>query len=351
MLLSLIVIAVSAFFWIRRKRRATPSAAQLAAAGWLPPERQNTERSLPDPEAEAVEAALARGDWQPAARALAATGTDWERRSALVGIIAAEAVKDDTWLRAWETAHPDDPGAAVVKADAKVSLAWEVRGGSWAKDTTAEQFAGFHRLLEEAREDFGRAVSLAAPDDPTPYALQIPLYMGLGAPHEAMRELWAEVTTRAPYHFEAHWYALKYWYPRWRGSEELARDFAYGAALTAPPGNLLTMFPLVNWYDHLDDDAPEVAFRSVDLTAMVDAALMDVAACRPDHPRLAEVRHLLAYVLTKQERYAEAVEQFRRVDGHVGAMPWTHYPTKQAEAFCLYRDAAIVGSGALRGRR
>ncbi len=352
MLLAIIVIAVSVFLWIRKRRReAAPSAARLAAAGWLPPERQNTERSFANPEADAIEAALARGDWQPAAQALDATGTDWERRSALVGIIAHAAAKDDAWLRAWEATRPDDPGAAVVKAEAKVIVAWDIRGTAWAQDTTAEQFAGFHRMLREAREDFDRAAALAAPDDPTPYASRIPLEKGTGASHETMRELWAEITARAPYLFDAHASALLYWYPRWRGSEELVREFAWGAARTAPPGNLMTMLPLMHWHDHLDEDAPEVAFRSVDLTAMVDAALIDVAACRPDHPRLAGARHLLAYILTKQERYAEAVEQFRRVDGYVAAVPWTYYPSKQAEAFCLYRDAAIIGSGALRNRR
>ncbi|WP_223768027.1 DUF4034 domain-containing protein [Streptomyces huiliensis] len=343
MLLSLIVIAVSVVIWVWRKRRATPSAARLAAEGWLPPERQNVDRSFADHEAIAVVAALERGDWQPAAQALEATGTDWERRSALAGIIAEEAAKDDAWLRAWEAARPGDSGAALVKAEAKVAVAWQIRGTAWAKDTTAEQFMGFHRVLEEAREDFARAAALAAPEDPTPYVARIPLYKGTGASHEEMRKLWTEITSRAPYHYGAHSGALSYWFPRWCGSEELALEFAWTAARTAPPGNLMTMLPLQYWYHHLDDDAPDVAYRSVHLTTMINATLMDVAACRPDHPWLADARHLLAYLLTKQERYTEAVEQFRLLDGWVGAAPWTHY-TKPELAFCGYRDGAITGA-------
>ncbi|MFD8994343.1 hypothetical protein [Streptomyces abikoensis] len=350
MILSIIVIAVSAFLWFRRKRRSALSAAQLAAEGWLPPERQNTDRSFADHEAIALVAALGRGDWQPAAQALEAAGTDWDRRSALVGIIADEAAKDDAWLRAWEAARPGDPGAAVVKAKAKVIVAWEVRGSGWAKDTTAEQAMGFLRVLQEAREDFARAASLAAPGDPTPFVSQIALRKGLSASHEEMRELWAEITARAPHHYEAHSNALSYWYPRWLGSEELALEFAWTAARTAPPGNLMTLLPLQYWYDHLDDDAPEVAYRSVDLTTMVNAALIDVAACRPDHPRLAGARHMLAYLLMRQERHAEAVEQFRLVDGWVGARPWSDY-TKSAEFYCHCRDLAIAGARAASGRR
>lgn len=338
------------FFWLRSRRRTAQLAREAAVAGadLLPPERQNTDRAAADPGADAVTAALARGEWEPAARALAAAGTDWERRSCLVGIAAEQAVEEDAWLRAWQAARPDDPDAAVIDATAKVWVAWEIRGGGWAKDTTAEQFEGFHRVLRRAREDFERAAALAHPGDPTPYLLQIPLYMGLGAPHDALHELWAEVTARAPYHYEAHWRALNYWYAKWHGSAELSRDFALRAAATAPRGSLLTMFPLLDWYEANDDEAPDEAYGWPEVTALVDAALADVAAARPDHPRLAEVRHLLAYFLAKAGRHEAALIQFRLVDGHVGAVPWRYYK-HPAKAFCAVRDKAL--KGALGGSR
>ncbi|MEU2873276.1 DUF4034 domain-containing protein [Streptomyces olivoreticuli] len=343
----LIVIAAMLFFWLRSRKRAKRAeglAAELGA-GLLPPERQNTDRAYPDPEAEAVLAALSRGEWQPAAEALAAAGTDWERRSYLVGVVARQAAEDDTWLRAWQAARPDDPDAAVVHADAKVSLAWRIRGSGWAKDTTDEQAAGFLRVLQEAREDFAGAASLAQPGDPTPYLLQIPLYMGLGAPHEALHQLWAEVTARAPYHYEAHWYALQYWSAKWCGSTDLARNFAAQAAATAPRGSLLTMFPLVSWYEHNDDEAPQEAYGWPEMMALTDAALADVAAARPDHPRAAEVRHLLAYCLTKQGRHEAALGQFRMVDGYVEALPWRYYGDP-ATIYCHVRDSALKGAAA-----
>ncbi|MGW1072135.1 hypothetical protein [Streptomyces sp. NPDC002537] len=343
----LIVVAAMLFFWLRSRKRTkrTERIAAEIGAGLLPPERQNTDRAGPDPEAETVLAALSRGEWQPAAQALAAAGTDWERRSYLVGIIARRAAEDDTWLRAWQAARPDDPDAAVVHADAKVSLAWQIRGSGWAENTTAEQAAGFHRVLREAREDFARAASLALPGDPTPYLLQIPLYKGLGAPHEALRQLWAEVTARAPYHYEAHWHALQYWSAKWHGSAELARDFAAQAAATAPRGSLLTVFPLIGWYEHNDGEAPDEAYGWPEMTALTDAALADVAAARPDHPRTAEVRHLLAYCLTKQGRHEAALGHFRLVDGYVGALPWRYY-SDPAEFCCHVRDRALKGAAA-----
>ncbi|MFI9723981.1 hypothetical protein ACIHFE_30765 [Streptomyces sp. NPDC052396] len=344
------ILALTLFFWLRNKRRSAKAAslAAKAGAGLLPPERQRTDRAFPDPEADAVLAALARDDWQPAARALAAAGTDWERRCHLVEIIAGPAAKEDGWLRAWQAARPDDPDAAVVHAAAKVCLAWEIRGSGWARNTTVEQFAGFHRVLREAQEDFARAEALALPGDPTPYIQQIPLHKGLGAPHETLHKLWDEVTARAPYHYAAHCGALQYWCAKWQGSAELARDFAARAAASAPPGSLLTLLPVISWYEHHDSDAPSEAYGRPETRALTDAALVDIAAARPDHPGLAGARHLLAYFLTKQGRHEAALEQFRQVDGYVNATPWRYY-TDPAKVYCAYRQRAL--RGALAGER
>ncbi|UNO44387.1 hypothetical protein KGS77_32785 [Streptomyces sp. MST-110588] len=341
-MLPLIVLTVSLCVWLWKRRRTTKLA--VAAGGdLLPPERQNTERSCPDPEADAVSAALSRGEWRTAAKAIAAAGTDWERRSELVGVVADRAAEDDTWLRAWEAELPDDPDAAVVRAAAQVTLAWEIRGAAYAKHTTAEQFAGFHRVLAQAREAFERAEALALPGDPTPYVKKIPLYMGLGAPHEAMLELWSEVTARAPYHFEGHLCALQYWCAKWRGSAEAARDFAGQAVAAAPRGSLLTVLRLIAWFEHHDDEAPSEAYGWPEVMGMTDEALADIAAARPDDPRVATVRHMLAYFLTKQERHEAALEQFRQVDGYVNALPWC-YRTDPAKFYCRFRTKALRGA-------
>lgn len=344
-LIVLAVLAVAAAFWIRRQLHWARIGRYIEAARMLPEDQQVTDRTGPDPEGDALREAVSRGEWRAAAEALAAAGTDWERRYEVVATLANAASDDDTWLKAWQAEHPDDPGAALVHADAKISLAWEIRGSARADGTTDEQFAGFHRVLREAHEDFARAVALADPADPTPYATQIPLYMGSGAPHEAMRELWAEITARAPHHYQAHKAALQYWCAKWRGSEELARDFTARAVAAAPPGSLLTVLPLISWYEHKNTDAGKADYRSPELTALVDAALRDVAAARPGHPRVAGARHLLAYFLTRQGRHEAAVEQFRMVDGYVGALPWT-YSTDPAELYCAVRTQALAGAAA-----
>ena len=366
-LLPLIALGLCIYFWIKIKRNldspaddrsdgasatdrkdaaesASPRASKAATeAGFLPQDRQNIDRSRPDPEADAVLESIASGEWESAAQALAQTGRDWERRSALAGVLAGAASKDDAWLQAWHKARPDDPDAALLQAKSTVQLAGEIRGALQAEHTTAEQFDGFHRVLKQSREDIARAAELN-PDDPSPYIAEIWAALGLGYPHEEMRKLWAEIVERAPHHYEAHYSALQYWCAKWRGSEELADGFAAQAAAGAPKGSLLTAMPLISWFEHRRSSAGRATFRTPELTAMVDAALEDVAAAREDHPRLREVRHLLAYFLTQQERYELALKQFHEVDGYIEALPWRYAGDSAAEMYCRFRERALSGA-------
>ncbi|MGA5130764.1 hypothetical protein ACPCTO_13235 [Streptomyces olivoreticuli] len=356
-LLPLIVIAVWIFFWFRSKKRAaarpdraaevkaapaTGLSKEAAALGLLPESAQNTERSMPDPELDSLRASVAQGAWEPAAHFLAVTGRDWERRSAAIIGLADAAAEEDAWLTAWETARPGDPDAAAVRAKSTVFLAWRLRGSHAAKHTGREQFEGFHRVLRRSRDDIARAAELN-PEDPSPYITEIWTGLGLGYPHEQMHELWAQITARAPFHYEAHYSALQYWCAKWRGSEELARDFAERAAAGAPAGSLLPALRLVALYEHQEYPLRVRQYRTPEARAMVDAVLADLPAVPPTHPRLAEVRHLVAFFLVQQQRYAEALEQFRRVDGHAGAEPWSRFGDT-AELYCRFRERAVQGA-------
>jgi hypothetical protein len=313
--------------------------------GLLPASAQNTSMARPVPaEWSAAQAAARRGEWQPAAALLRSIGEDWNLRSGFVGVIGDVAVDDDTWLLAWENALPDDPDAAVVRAWSTVGLAGKVRGAKRAQHTSQEQFAGFHRTLARAREEIARAVELN-PADPTPLVSEISVALGLGYPNSEMNKLWEQIVLRAPHHYDAHYWALQYWCAKWRGSKELAMDFAERAARSAPLGSLLTVLPLVAHFEHDDSDSADVD-RTPRMIARVDAALADAAAADPAHPRLPAVRHVLAYFLALQDRHEAAIEQFTMVDGHIGALPWS-YKGDPAHYYCHLRDisaAAVVAA-------
>ncbi|MEW2130502.1 hypothetical protein [Streptomyces sp. NPDC005435] len=342
---------------IAAEEAATASAEAAAAAGrlgLLPAERQNTDLAGPLPaDWSAALAEVSRGEWRPAAEVFGGIGRDGERRSAFTSLLGDKAAEADEWLLSWEEARPDDPDAALVRASASVTLAWKVRGGQRASNTTHEQFEGFRRTLEAAREDVARAAALN-PDDPTPYVKEIWVALGLGYPNAEMDALWARLTERAPHHYEAHFSALQYWCAKWRGSERLAAGFAERAAAGAPAGSLLSALPLIAHLEH-DESDDTAAENTPEMIDRVNAVLADVAASDPSHPRLPEVRHLLAYYLRLQDRDQEALEQFRLVDGYVAALPW-RYRANPAAYFCDVRDgtaktveeaeAAKAGAGA-----
>lgn len=321
---------------------AAALAEAAAGLGLLSADRQNTVYARPLPDAwQAALTSVRGGDWRPAADVLGAIGRDWENRSTFVFLLAERAAEEDDWLLAWETARADDPDAAVVRVRSTVCLAWQIRGAKRARYTTGEQFEGFRRTLVRAREEVARAAALN-PDDPTPFVAEIWVALGLGYPNSQLDKVWSEVVTRAPHHFEAHFSALQYWCAKWCGSERLAFDFAERAAAEAPSGSLLTALPLIAHFEHDESDTTD-ADRTPEMLARVDAGLADAAAADPAHPRLPELRHLLAYYLALQGREKAAIEQFKLVDGHVNALPW-RYRDDRAGHYCQVRDRAVPGA-------
>ncbi|NEB74059.1 hypothetical protein G3I40_02210 [Streptomyces sp. SID14478] len=327
-------------------------AAAAAQFGLVPVEQIDSDEAMaPDAAAEQVKAAVRAGTWQEAARYLADAGRDWQERDRRSSLLAEEAVKDDGWLLAWRTARREDPDAALVHARSLVYLAWEIRGNAQAQGTTREQFDGFHRVLGQAREAFGAAQAVAG-DDPCPFVAEMPLAMGLGYPHEAFEKIWAEVEKRDPHHLAAHHAALQYWCAKWRGSHEEAEAFGRAAAAKSTPGDLLSTVVLTAYFEYEishQDLNPGEYYRGPHIVAATDAALADVAAAHEKNPhdrRLPPARHMLGHFLYSQNRYAEALTQFRHSDGYAGTPPWSYYGNP-AKRYAKVRDycAAQVARG------
>ncbi|MEU3723704.1 hypothetical protein [Streptomyces sp. NPDC031705] len=319
-------------------------AAAVVALGFVAEADLDTENPAPVPaERLAVLEAVRSGDWEAAAAYLEAAGQDWQERLERTRPLAEAAAEDDAWLLAWRAARPGDPTAALVNADTSVMVAWNVRGSQSGSRTTQEQFRLFHQLLTKAQADAHEAQKLADPADPTPYVVEQAIGMGLGYSHERYRELWERITERAPRLLWSHVTGLQYWCDKWQGSHELAMDFARRSAAAGEPGDLLTLLPLMAYFEQEsreEDLLPETYYKEPEIVAAVDAALADLAAAGNDHPGTPRMRHMLAYLLFWQDRDAEAVEQFRHVDGHIGAVPWT-YAGEPKRRYLYARDWAV----------
>ncbi|MFH8887436.1 hypothetical protein [Streptomyces sp. NPDC017949] len=319
-------------------------AAAVVALGFVPEEALDTDNPAPVPaERTAALAAVRSGDWEAGAAYLEAAGADGEERWHRVRALAEAAVEDDAWLVAWRAARPGDPAAALVLADNAVLVAWEVRGSAWARHTSEEQFDLFHKLLRGAQAAVHEAQKVADPADPVPYMVEQAVALGLMYPHERYEQLWTEIVTRAPKLLSAHTNAMQYWARKWRGSHEESLAFARKAVAGAAPGELLTLLPLLAYVEqeNYDDDlAAETFFAQADVRTAVDEALVDLAAADPADTRAIWLRHVLAYLLFWQDRDAEAVEQFRHIDGHIGALPW-YYAGNPKQRYLYARNWAV----------
>ncbi|MEU9232823.1 hypothetical protein [Streptomyces subrutilus] len=313
-----------------KAERKAREAAEVVALGFVAEEDLDTENALPvPPERTAALDAVRSGDWEAGAAYVEAAAADWEERWQRVRVLSEVAAEDDSWLLAWRAARPSDATAALVNADTGVKVAWNVRGGQRGSDTTQEQFRLFHELLVKAQADTHEAQRLADPADPVPYMVEQPIGQGLGYAHEQYGELWARIVERDPKVLSAHTNALQYWCAKWRGSHELALAFALESAASGKPGELLSLLPLAAYVEqelHEPELKPETFFKEPEIAAAVDAALVDLAAADPGDWRAVRLRHMLAWFLFWQDRDAEAVEQFRHIDGYIGAMPWYYSP-------------------------
>ncbi|MEU7551219.1 hypothetical protein AB0B01_02460 [Streptomyces sp. NPDC044571] len=319
-------------------------AAAVVALGFVAEADLDTENAQPvPPERTAAVAAVRAGDWAAGAAYVAAAGSDWEERWQRVRALAEVAAEDDAFLLAWRAEHPSDPTAALVDADAAVNVAWNVRGSQAGSRTTQEQFRLFRELLLRAQESAHAAQRLADPADPVPYMVEQPIAQGLGYPHEQYEELWAQITRRDPKILSAHTTALQYWCRKWRGSHELALAFARTSAAAGAPGELLSLLPLIAYFEqqtYEKDLKADVFLKEPEILAAVDAALADLAAASADDRRAVRLRHLLAWMLWMQDRDEEAVAQFRHIDGYVGALPW-NYAASPRNRYVTARDWCV----------
>ncbi|WP_165985303.1 hypothetical protein [Streptomyces sp. YIM 98790] len=344
-------------------RKDGDGPGRVTEGGLVPVE--NLDQRLPGPDdalIEALEQSQRTQDWRPAGQLLAMTDDAelrWQRVQSLAGAAAMELAQwqraqgsagpaeqpggaaapgtpggdqgDAGWLREWRREQPADPGGAQVYAQ---FLVWQA---------VSDPGSPSHRIILEEARTVCREAARLAPQDPTPLITELMVARALGCDRQEFEALWQRVAGLAPDHMGAHLAALTYWSEKWHGSRKEAYAFAERAAAGAAPGSLLPALPLFAVYDHLPDVTfAEGVYQGKVVTDAIEAAHYALHHARAGHPVLPHVQHLLLFFLVRAERYAEAAEQVRAVDGYVGALPWVN-SENPARQYAAYRALAIGG--------
>ncbi|MFE3175880.1 DUF4034 domain-containing protein [Amycolatopsis sp. NPDC059090] len=317
-------------------RYLTPPLKQTDVARFgLPADDDITEeRLLPEPLRVARDAYRA-GEWQPGADLLAGIGTDWDRRSTAVSVLSKAAADDDTALKAWRAARPDDADAAIVHADSLTEVAWQIRSSHRASNVSAEQFAGFRRVLEQADEACQLAADLA-PEDPTPWEKRCSIAMGRQYSRDDFREVWAGVMERDPLHVAAHGRAMQYWCAKWFGSHELMWEFAEEGAAKHPK---LAWLPLAAAFEMWAADVKN-PWQDKRVEQALDTLLPWLDGDGRDAPEARDSRAFAARALVELNRGEEAIEQFRHLGAHADGFVWSYHAFGSVHEFRKIRSRA-----------
>jgi hypothetical protein len=268
--------------------------------------------------------AAARGEYEPAARLLAATraGADWENRDRYARRLAGFARSRSEWVRDWRTDAPHDPDALLVGAQLAVDRAWQ-------SPARAELLREVSPLIT--------AAALGDERDPVPWRIALDHARGSHAGPRYFEELWEAAVRRAPHHYGCHVAALRYLASSWHGSHRECFDFADLAAQDAPAGSLVQALPARAAFACLTDDCGPVVERER-LDAAADRAIALSAGFPAVDPWPARIRNKLMYVLVGLGRWQDAAAQLDLIGPYATSFPWDRLSDDPLSLFLKVRD-------------
>lgn len=144
---------------------------------------------------------LERGDWRGLGDFLRAQDNP-KARDFYVRVLPDRIKGWPTWFDQWVETEPQDAMARLFRASRSIRYAWEARGRGFANTVNSESWPLFFSRLDAADADLAVAADLI-PDDPGSWVLMITTARGrqLGIPE--IRQRFAEVERRRPYHAQA----------------------------------------------------------------------------------------------------------------------------------------------------
>ncbi|MGC0317110.1 hypothetical protein [Kitasatospora acidiphila] len=249
-------------------------------------------------------------------RLLKEAGDDWDRRAHRFAVLA-DAAAPSALARSWRMRRPRSADALIFEAWVEL-----VRGRAEGKMAD----------LQAAADHCYRAAD-AAPEDPTPWVVLLGTLRLARANTREVFPVWYEVTSRDPWHREAHLQMLYYLSPEECGSRSSQSDFVHAVRAAVPataPAAGVELTALVEDHARVTAKGGVEALLARNMwsnnrgTTALGTALADWPhPGRLQHAAALADLNLLVFALVQAGRVRESTEAFRLIGDTVTPWPWS----------------------------
>jgi hypothetical protein len=287
-----------------------------------------------DPRARALITALGAQD-RETVRGVFASLPDPDGRAYLMEF-ASEVPGVQDWIGRWVADEPGSTLPLLIQGCHAVAWAWEARGGAYAKDTSADQFAGFFERLAFAEKCL-KQVTERDPSDTTAWTWLTTSARGSQVGRDEAAARFDAVVKYAPEHLIAHRQRLQFLCDKWSGSHGEMFAFAHEALGRSTPGGLLATLMVdahLEYWLRLPSGEDEAHIRSAaarrDLVVAAQHSVLN-AAFRPVFGWPGRANGL-AMTLFMAGEYGWAARVFDLIGDHVTRSPWNYITADGNEA-------------------
>ncbi|WP_246460809.1 hypothetical protein [Streptomyces himalayensis] len=271
---------------------------------------------------------LAIGRWQGLPELLHNTGTDWDRRTHRMRLLAHVAAGTSV-VEEWHTAQPSDPDALTLRAATEVMRCFNIAVAA-GKDTIVDP-GRLHTALRTCL----RAAD-AYPQDPVPWVSLLTIARLHPGGHPSVVRWWEELRLRHPDNREAHHQMLRHLSARWHGSHAAMYDFAWDVATGTPPGTplpVLMQAARAEEYRYRIDHEGDMAL-GLRQHWRTDGSMADTRRSWDrwivnwdgvDRAQdIADLNYLL-HAACEGSLHSEAAHLFKLLDGRATPVPWSYF--------------------------
>ncbi|MGW6156836.1 hypothetical protein ACWFRM_27410 [Streptomyces sp. NPDC055144] len=265
------------------------------------------------------------GRWQGLPELCAAAGSDWDRRTFRMRLLA-QATAGTSVAESWHESQPRNADALVLRAETEVMRAFNLAMAAGPGNAVDPD------QLERAVRTALRAAE-AFPADPVPWVSLLTVARLFPGGHPSMEHWWKELHQRDPDNREGNHQVLRHLSARWHGSHGVMYNFAQDVTATLPPGSPLAVLPQMARIEEYRYRVEREGSQAIGLLQFWNNENSASQARRTWHLWIAQRQYTyaqdiadlntLAHASCYADLTGEAAHLFRLLDGQATRVPWS----------------------------